>query len=270
MAERRIWFTSCIGVDYSPALIPHFLRHYRDLGIPAERFLLVLNTARFRIRPMRAARAAVAQAGVPGAVIWRGPYTSEVKQAKVRALLDRHVAPEDWIVHADADEFQEYPAPLPEFLRSVEAEGANVVSGVLLDRLAEDGRLRAVAPSPSPFEQFPVVGRVGPRVLALTTDDGGDKRKLMAYRGNLRANRGSGDIAEEMAADARPSRREGVIHHFKWTDDVLDRLRRRVRTYRRKGYGWWTQSQRFLDYYEEHGRIRLEDVDAVPPVHTRE
>ncbi len=46
------------------------------------------------------------------------------------------------------------------------------------------------------------------------------------------------------------------LHHFKWDETVLERMRHRVENKDR--FPYWENFQRFLDYYEEHGRIPLD------------
>lgn len=261
----RVWFTSCVGVDFSPEILPHFLRHYLGLGVAPERFLLVLNSGRFGRGAIRAATAVVRSFDLPEPAIWRGKYTSEEKQRRVRDVLDANVEPDDWVVHADSDEMQEYPAPLGDVIDGLVARDENVMKGLLLDRIAADGGLPPVRPAPPLEEQYPVVCHVGPEILGLKQDESGGKRKLMLYRGDLRPNRGSGTVDEEFESRARVTGTEGRIHHYKWTSDVLDKLRDRARRYRKLGFGWWRQSQSFLDYWERHGRIRREDVRVVDP-----
>lgn len=52
------------------------------------------------------------------------------------------------------------PPPHSEFLAEAEAEGATLVNGTFVDRLAPGGYLAAVAPAPSMAEQFPLRCRV--------------------------------------------------------------------------------------------------------------
>ena len=48
----------------------------------------------------------------------------------MRAVSLQH----DWILHADVDEFHEYPEDVTAFLTHCDARGMNVVSGILRDR----------------------------------------------------------------------------------------------------------------------------------------
>ena len=98
-------------------------------------------------------------------------------------------------------------------------------------------------------------------MLGLAKREKGDlKNKILMYKGYLRANHGSGKISKEFDDQARYLKSDYKIHHFKWTDDVLHRLNRRVSFYKKIKYDWWIESQKFIDYYKKHGRIRIEDV----------
>jgi len=255
-----IWYTSCIGVDFATNLIPHLLKHYLSLGIPKENFLLVLNSRSECSKGMLRARRMLFEVGMQAQDIWIGEYTSQEKQARVRKLLDEYVKPEDWIVHSDADELHEYSQSLESVATELDLKNINAVQGPLIDRVSEDGILKEVSLDQSIWEQYPVECHVGPKILGLARGKSDIKIKLLMYRGYLRPNRGSGKIDNEFKDLAQYIESDYKIHHFKWTDDVLQRLQSRIFTYKRLKMDWWIESKRFIVYYKKHGRIRLEDV----------
>jgi hypothetical protein len=50
------------------------------------------------------------------------------------------------------------------------------------------------------------------------------------------------------------------VHHFKWSGDVVERLKERVRFYKQSREPIWTESQRCVEHIVEHGgRLDVSD-----------
>lgn len=78
--------------------------------------------------------------------LWVGQYSAEQHLEYKLQTLSR-VPVQDWVVLADADEFQVYGNwTLPDFVSQADAAGVNFVKGVLLDRVAAGGALTSPAP----------------------------------------------------------------------------------------------------------------------------
>ena len=67
--------------------------------------------------------------------------------------------PEEWAVIVDLDEFVEFPEPVIDFAGKVEAEGGNIVRGIMYDRFAIDGQLKSFDDSSNLPALFPVRAR---------------------------------------------------------------------------------------------------------------
>ena len=83
-------------------------------------------------------------------------YSSVLRQERINRVLDENVGANDWVIHADLDEFHIYPQPLPAFVRMCEDHGYTFVQGKWADRLALEGDLPPIELSPSIWEQFPL------------------------------------------------------------------------------------------------------------------
>jgi hypothetical protein len=265
---------SCVGVEHDLALLPHFLRYYLGLGIAPERMHLVLNAERKGTDAMAAALAVLAAHDVEPAEVWIAPYTSDAMWEKRRAVQRRVAAASDWVVSADVDEFHEFPAALPAFLDYCERRGANCVQGVFIDRLAPGGRLAAVQPAPSIWEQFPLEADV---ICTIRRAEEGKfwygTVNVMACRGDVLPSRGGhhplsdgrpvsyllGRPLAEFPWITDPAFRFALplrVHHFKWTDRLAGGLQRRLATpgasSRGRAYG-----RLLLDHFEENGGVAL-------------
>lgn len=274
---RRVFLLSCLGTDWDEHLLEHFVHHYRGLGIAPERFLVILH-ARHGDGVERA-RGVLREHAIRPAHVWRGAFDSNTKQRLLAGLQRRRVAARHWVVHADLDEFHEYPAPLADFLRRCDARGVNAVRSCLIDRVAEHGGLvpvRPLAEGRSVFEQFPHVADV---VAAVK---GGDVRKNMAYRGYLFPNSGGNHNLEPPGRALGRRRRQirwyrtGLrelsfeqrlaldvrVHHFSWTHDSVAKHEERLEHFRRLDIAWWKESAALLDHVAAHGRLAV-------PIHRR-
>ncbi len=279
---RRTLLISCVGVEHDLALLPHFLRHYLGLGIEPADAHLVLNAPTADAPALAEARAVLEAHGIEPAEEWIAPYTSDAMWEKRREVQRRVAAPADWVVSADVDEFCEFPAPLGEVLDYCDRRGVTCVQGVFIDRLAPGGRLAAVEPEPSLWDQFPIEADV---ICTLRRDEDGYQAgtvNIMACRGDVLPSRGGHHplhngrpvsyllgrplgqfpgIGEAIVRFSVPFR----VHHFKWTEGVLDTHRQRLATPGASKAGS-VYGRRLLEYFDHRdGRVELGDVPVREP-----
>lgn len=103
-----------------------------------------------------------------------GPW-HEHTNTQLRDAL-RHRAGPGWHLLADADEFQQYPAPLSEVIAQAEKSGHRVVGGLMLDRIAASGHLIGWRPEGGLDLAYPLGGHLTHRLLH------GDPRKIVLAR----------------------------------------------------------------------------------------
>ncbi|GAB4814553.1 hypothetical protein N2152v2_001599 [Parachlorella kessleri] len=186
---RHIWLYSLVPADYDGAgVLPHWLRHYLGLGIRPANFLLLVNhnPAKYTSEGLEAVTQVLQDFGVQHRV-WRGQYSSEQHLLQKLLLFNEVITDlEDWILIADSDEFQDYGGmPVPAFLALAEGQGATYVQGAMVDRVAADGAMPAVAPAPSISRQFPL------RCHVVSNLYGGKTKKVAAMKAFLRSNQGN-------------------------------------------------------------------------------
>jgi len=177
-------------------------------------------------------------------------YTQHVRE-RVKELAG--VKKDDWVMHADLDEFYEFPVPLRELTKIMEEANDWALHGHILDRVAEDGTLKPVVPHINIGEQFPIGCHLTGRVFGANT------RKIMLCRGRVRVNAAHDNTYDGYWHRVPVGRLEQYIaHHFRWTDRLIPRLRARLRG---KGIGttYREEIMRFFNYWETHGRINLAD-----------
>jgi hypothetical protein len=228
--------------------LPQLVAHYRGIGV--ERFLLTLQlepgtpgdlaeASRERFRHV------LAGLDIREPQFLEQPFDAKAIILHQRRLQQESIAPTDWIVWCDSDEFQVYPQPLPSLAAWCDAQGIDFLRGLLIDRVAADGRLMPFSAERAVWETYPVACNVTARLGR------GDPRKVTMTRGDVLVSGGKHTLVD-------PAKRRTIagwvqIHHFKWDATVIDRLQFRVRPEWKAKCAWWTESQRLLDYFAAHG-----------------
>jgi len=246
VSERVVAITSLYE---NPALLPHFVAHYARLG--AERIIVAVRT------PQRDAvheEALEAARGMPADVVWRASgFFADSDKADVQReiLAAAGLGPNDYVLYPDADELQEYPAPLREIVREMNAHEDWALRGWVVDRIAADGTLAPIRPAPSLWEQFPVTCDFSARVLGAWT------QKIVLCRFRVELAGGVYHDTVNAYYDRVPFGRSADyrVHHFKWTEGLDARIARRLHA--AIGGAYRRECERFLAYYRRYGRIDL-------------
>jgi hypothetical protein len=233
-------------------LLPHWLDHYTRLGVDeillgmfddltdvslAEIDLLARN---YRFRRF--------------AQQWNNASETEQYAQRQSACRRSGAKPGTWIMHTDLDEFHEYPAPLREITASAAGENIDAVFGHLVDRVARDGSLPPVLPTPPLSEQFPIECDLTPHIL------NGVTRKVMLARFRVRVNVGHhGTPDKPVPAPPLGTAQDYRVAHHKWHGDVVERLRWGLEQ-KTASARWRGEARRFLAWLDRHGgRLDLSD-----------
>lgn len=182
---NNVYLATCFSLDFDICLLDHFISYYKSLGIKKENFLLVLNCFKGYDNLDKGLRILKRHGIFPGD-IWCQEYESHEKWSRVHRLISKYANSESWIIHPDADEFFQFPYSLSQVLPALDNAGINAVQGFLIDRLSKNGKIKDVDSS-NISDQFPVKANLA-NLIGLTGV------KLMAYKGHMRANNGSGQI----------------------------------------------------------------------------
>ena len=188
MQKTNIYLTAVLGLDFDLKLLPHFIQHYLDLGIEPNNFLLILNCFKYPDNLQKAIDK-LQEFDIKAKDIWETEYESQEKWYRTNKLLNENVTRDDWVIHPDFDEFHVYPKPLTEVIADFENHNITAVQGVLVDRVGSEGEIKDVEEDISIWEQYPLETSFSKLLLLAGI-------KLMLYKGDLRANNGSGQIHE--------------------------------------------------------------------------
>ncbi len=243
---QRLHLVTCAGVVHDLALLDHFIRHYRGLGVPTCNMHVILNADDAAEPALEQATDILEAHGIEPVEVWIATYTSDSMWQRRRDVQRVCVPQDHWLISADVDEFHEYPCDLTRFLAICEDRGVNCVDGVFIDRMAPDGALVSPEAGQSPDLTFPVR-----RVLQGSTFEFRQYHgtygcvKIMAAAGSLLLVRGGHATIEELEttkylfglplgafpAAASPRFRARVplrVHHFKWTASLRESLESRL------------------------------------------
>lgn len=212
-----VWLYTSVACDYDGAvLLPHFLDHYvHKLGIDARRLLVVANhnpgnedaeQVKRGKANLERVKDLLASYGASEPTLWLGQYSSE-ELYQYRLQLMERTGLDDWIVHADSDEFHEYAGlaalrakhkdaalPLAAYFAAVAKRGVNFVAGEYVDRVAEGGELAPLRSSPPIDQQFPLRCNVIRELVESRNV------KAMAYTGAWRSDRGNHQVVKPARA----------------------------------------------------------------------
>lgn len=243
-----------VGLCHSYELLPYYLEHYRGLGV--DRFLVACEPDALDpsggLRRVLASQGDVEVVALPAG--FRRSNLVGMIEEEVRA---RTVTAGDWVIPADLDELNRYPADLRGLVAEMERDGSDYVAGEMRDRLAPEGLLRGLLPferGVSIWEQYPLEADVTGRIA------GGATGKVLLSRGDLAWGMGHHRMRE--AAALKAFRLGGVAHHFKWRAGLLEALAWRIENEERARLPWSRESARLSEYLREHGRVVPEDVGA--------
>ncbi len=222
-------------------LLPHLLRHYRRLGVdrilvdiqlPVSEDVHWLDPALSLLRNYDAEVVSIDSAAYSGT------------RKRREAAVAQHAESDDWIVIADADEFQVYPLLLVDVARQCEDNGYDHVVGRYVDRIACDGEL--VEPgSNHPARLMPCSAELTANIL------GGWISKVVMARPYIIV--GEGNHEAYYGRRAPESELFAEVHHFKWYRGVLCRNRSMIDSIRRRGGTHYIEKIRFENLLRENG-----------------
>jgi hypothetical protein len=140
-----------------------------------------------------------------------------------------------WYCLADLDEFCWFGGKtMPEIVAEAEAGGYTAIHGVFFDRFAANGRFPPIRLLHSLDATFPLVGDMTQRL-------GANFNKVPLSRS---------DVAVESGHHYTKGKcwnNQVEVHHFKWTDGLVERLRERDLYFTAQGLPWSGESRRFLN-----------------------
>lgn len=166
---------------------------------------------------------------------YNGPLESE----GLNRIREEFRRPHQWYCLADLDEFCYFGGrSLDRVVEEATAQGFTAVHGTFYDRVARDGQFPPVQPGKSLDSTFPMA-------CDLTRCLGANFNKVPLSRFNVPVESGHhwtrGNVWWNQAE----------VHHFKWSDGLMQRLRERDMYFTAQGLPWSGESAKFLRVIQE-------------------
>ena len=199
-SEELVWLYSLITTDYEGhSVVPHFMRHYKKLGVPYERFYVdLLHDPSLPDTGLVQAQKLFGSAGAHCRTLYH-PYTPDLQdQAMVSALSKMPMHAEDWVMVPDMDEFFTFDGnqTVVDVVTAMNSELATYAMGEMLDHVAAGGELISVGNSMEIWNQFPLICPVTATVAK------GLPAKVSVFKAYLRTGAGHHHIVEPYLAHA--------------------------------------------------------------------
>ncbi|MBC7927290.1 MAG: glycosyltransferase family 2 protein [Bryobacteraceae bacterium] len=238
--------------------LPQFVEHYLLLGV--DRFHMTLQVEPdmapvSRELAFHAATASLVPYGLQLTGLLKRPFNSYNLRQHHDSIQVKECKPTDWILWADIDEFHVYPGDFRSLLRLAESMQVDYFRGFLVDRVADDGRLKAFDASQPIWTQYPRRIELAPELAPSTA------RKVPCARGDIELNPGNHFPRTDRALRFYSEPVE--VHHFKWDQTVVGRLSRRLMPDFRAQCPWWTESKSVIDFIKANGGLVKENGNQV-------
>jgi hypothetical protein len=216
-----------------------------------DEFHIILQTQHVDKERVDEAQKILLEYGIEPKSIWRGEYTASLLQNYVHRALE-NLGRYDWMILADLDEFHNFPIPAGRLLKNCDEQGINCVTGRLLDRVAQGGKLKFIEKETRIDSQFPHASYLTNHI------GGGNTTKIIALKSPLIPSLGHHSIRRKRKKAEYLSTPIDVFH-FKWDSVVIERLAKRYEDYSRKNIRWSKESLRLYEYLTKNERILAAD-----------
>jgi hypothetical protein len=237
-----------VSITAHATLLPHFLRHYSAAGV-TRFFIAVEKGLEEQVRRSASAFPVEVVLGLDTA------ETIEGGTAAVTKMRTECAGPDEWVVLTDLDEFQLHPLGLASTAAAADDQGANVVRGNMIDRVASDGRLKPFGPDDDLWQLFPE------RCYITALLQGGLSYKCALVRGHLESGRTDDGLSlahHHMRGEHVASSTVEILH-FKWNAEALERMTCAIARTQAAGQPFWVEYERVLSHLRRYQRLNWED-----------
>jgi hypothetical protein len=200
-------------------LLPAWFAHYAGLGVASFHVIVhgprAENALLFDLS--RSYPAVIEDA-------YEGEFSDEEKKRRINALLGAFRG--GWLLLVDSDEFVEFPCrTIPGTIGLLERLGANALFAPMIQRITADGSLDSPESIPDPFTFFPLCSIDLYRTMGV---DASLSKYPLFFCGEQTSLWEGGNHHPPHGPATVLSSMQGITHHFKWRQGVLERLRRRA------------------------------------------
>lgn len=242
----------CTMIGENTLLLNEFITHYKNLGV--DRFHFIVHDPSEEQYFTKDVKDILALYHIGVEEVYSGKWNGAICTKLINSVMKKY--PEEWFVIADLDEFQIYPQNLKTIISEQEKKKKDFVTGLLLDRFSQSGHLTSVKRNLSIWSQFPMCGFFS---FPLTRSN---PYKITLSKGKLTLSEGQHGVI--FFNEKYPQTNEIIaeVHHFKWNDILLGKIKNRL-TYERRGdwinsyQGYKGELECILEYFGTHYKTDL-------------
>lgn len=245
------------AVGENLVLFHHWLEHHCRLGV--ERiFIGTISNDTDLLSEVCRLCAKYGAKHIPIGDCYGDPHHGETESRRIMEYAS-DINPWDWMMWCDVDEFRSYPVPLKDVVHACEKQHIHAVPAAFLDRVGENGELVDLTDSPSIGEQFPIGCNLTSAILRASS------HKISIRRWFVKTCIGE-HFSETKAVIPVGKRSEYLVHHFKWSKGIIERLKHRYshRLGKIVGDKYCNECLRFLESVSDDGRINL-NIQGLSP-----
>lgn len=227
-------------------MLPHFIAHYKALGV--SEFFFTIHAEDKHSPHVLSMQNELHHYGIQ-AQVYIGPWNGAIGTKLINELKSKY--PNHWFVVADQDELQVYPERLDQVISRCEDLGLTYVTGLLLDRVSENGAMSPIRPGLSVWKQFPNCGFI---TFPLT---GANPYKITLCKGFVELSEGQHGVVTFNKRYPSVGPVMVQVHHFKWEATLEERLKKRLVS-KQKGHwknsyeGYADEVQRIINYLSSY------------------
>ena len=232
--------TSCVIYERAKDLLPHYYKHYANLGVDKFCFGIFGDEKCHLWQEVKefgeGLDVEISQIGneYPFDMFLEGDFITRIRDSMKTT---------DWLVPTDLDEFHvvEGYNTFQQLQKDCEDEKADYVWSVTFDRVRADGAIPPSIDSSVPiWEQFPQMCRLTDTIAKAYC------RKLCMVRQNILVSGGHHMVDKGYKKFSK----EGITHHFKWFGDLHSRETTKVKNFETQNYKWIDENRRVIHFLE--------------------
>ena len=246
--QKNIYLSCVVGVEYDNDILPHFIRHYIELGIAPEDFLITLHSHIEDSPNLENAKKILKKYNIKEKSIWVGIFNRKCRITDREKVVTDNTNPDDWVVSCDVDELHEYAVDLRKLVTACNENGYNHAKGIWRYRLTEDGKI------PNDLPDNCNIWKLFPKeVKRLNHRDCGRRKKILLHKANIFLHSGLHCITNLDIESQNPVPITFIVFHFKFRGNIIEKLKLRKKNYKKLGYPWWRNANFSLIQYTENG-----------------
>ena len=224
-------------------LIPHFIDHYKKIGVTD----FVFGVSGGKENPTYNEMLQYVDSNIRVCASYNDLFSPDM-DAWFANRVRLEMSPNDWYIPADLDELHVTPGydDMHSLIRDVSMSNSDFVWGQMVDRVTQDGSIPLhITPTPTIWEQFPVeMNLTGALLKAWDFKVTLAKQSIVVTSGH--------HYTENYNGVGVKFEKPSFTHHFKWFGNLLEKEEAKLVQYKTLGVTHYTENQILIDHLKSH------------------